>query len=410
MTSLRGRCNGRVDSPTMRDNRWIVVVALLLVLLLGGGGAYLVIKGDPPPAAGAKKPRKERPPRVPGSRSKSRDAGSNDNTGANSGSGDSTSTSVADGRRGRDAPLVPVPPVQPKPKSDGSGVAGGDVSGEVAGEADDGSPAAPLEVSGIVLDGADGTPIAGARILYALMEADGTPTGGWEGDTTNVEGRFKPNAWKAGSTKGKTGEIRVRAPGYSDFIGPVHEAEITVRLEKRDREPLPGSLRGTVLKPDGDPYEGRVQFEGSDAFGNNMGQWTETDASGGFMLAAVPSGTWRLRVGGGARMTVLVPDGGEAWASFKAGDGDVAAGKPRADTDRRVVVTLPADAEGAASVRAEVKERSFWRAPVSGGTAEFAHLPVGSYTFVIETPGKPERSLKASIEAGDDAQTVTFEK
>jgi protocatechuate 3,4-dioxygenase beta subunit len=323
----------------MRGNRWIVIGLLLLVLLLGGGGAYWVVNSEPPPDTGSKKPRKERPPRTPGSRGKNRDAAAGSG-GGGAKSGDAGTASSADSgsstgdQRGRGALLVPVPPVKPKV----TGTAGADA--DAGTDSDSDAVAAPLSVKGLVLDNGEGTPIAGARVLYAMLNADGQDAGGWEGDTTDAEGRFGPNSWKPGTTKGKRGELRVRAAGFADWIGPVNESEMTVRLEKRDGAPVPGTLRGTVLGKSGDPYEGRVQFEGSDAFDNNMGQWTETDASGGFTLAAMPPGTWRLRVGGGPRVLVVIPDASEAWASFTAGDADIAEGKARAETDRRGPVPL----------------------------------------------------------------------
>jgi hypothetical protein len=326
------------------------------------------------------------------------------------------------------------------------------------------APAKPArEAAGVVIDAATQKPIAGARVLFALV--DGAHAGSWWGDTTDAEGRFHPVVHDDAGLAGARFEVRVGKDGYETARVPAAEGEYRIELHPRTSPAVPGRVVGLARSADGKPFTGELEIDGSDEMGGNASQRTVADAGGAFVLDGVPPGHWELRWNGG-RAEATVPEGGEARIALTAAEGggrgfvvtdvdpstatapdtasqaqlaslkklldDVAkatdmtpaarerlsralalevqrlvAAAQLAQPRRDLVVTgLPS--AGRAWLRFELKPRQFWRVEVQGGVAKFAAVPLGTYAAVLVETGARDRTASITVPAGDGAFTTEF--
>lgn len=397
-----------------RNTAFVIGLALLLLLL--ALGVVVVMSEDPeaPPAVADVDPEeavrtKGRVKKRSGSRAGKRDgagggkrkpgAGTGTRKGDGSGAGGSSggTGTKPQGEESEAGKPKPPSPKEPEPET----------GAETSPQDPDDPNLPPKRVGGVVLDGATGEPIAKARVLYVMVDEKGGEN--WFGGTTDAEGRFSAGGWKPEQlAAGGTPEIRIRADGFRVHIAPVGEATLEVRLEALDQPPLPGHIEGNVLGADAEPYHGRLAIVGHDAFGNNMHQWVTTDPQGAFRMESMPAGRWRVGPFGTTLQIVVVPEDDTVRVSFELDkapqDSETVPAEMRAVT----IEGIPDDVAAGASIRAELRARHFWRATVNYGRAEFASLPIGNWTFVLEQPGQPDRTVAAAVTAGDEPRVVSL--
>ena len=294
------------------------------------------------------------------------------------------------------------------------------------------------EVKGVVVDRATGRPLAGARVMFCHVGADGGAWA-WHGDDADDRGRFECGFDEEDDLSAGHMEVRVRRAGYEDVRRAAEKDEMRIELVARTHAAEPGRVVGLAVDHEGRACPGRLLVEGMDDFGAYQAQWTRADAAGTFVLEGIPAGYWRLRAEGeedGGYVEVLVPERGEARVQLRteppaSGDdmknvatlekavadiagvrkeldvladhsaGEVKRGaeeierlrtgvesmRTRVEPGRVVVVSgLPAGSSGAVARLAPSAGRGwFWRARADGTTVTFDDVPAGSYVLRLET-------------------------
>lgn len=321
------------------------------------------------------------------------------------------------------------------------------------------------EAQGVVVDAVAQTPVAGARVLFAV--ADGPKAGSWWGDTTDDSGRFHNKVDDARDLGGNGFELRVSKEGFEPVRVAASGGEQRIELRPRTSPVMPGRIVGVARSPDGKPVAGEIEVEAYDENGSNVAQRAVADAGGSFVLDGVPPGSWRMRWNRGAWTAVTVSESGEGRVDLVAGAPGASPGFVITDVDpskvtsddpttkarlatlvrlleevgrateldagarervrralalevqqiaadgqaslpRRDLAVTGLPAVGRAWLRLETHPRHFRRVEVDSGVARFPGVPVGAYTAVLVEPGRPDRSAAITVPPGDGPLETAF--
>jgi hypothetical protein len=321
------------------------------------------------------------------------------------------------------------------------------------------------EAQGLVVDAIAQTPVAGARVLFAV--ADGPKSGRWWGDTTDDAGRFHNRVDDGRDLGDARFELRVSKDGYEPVRVAASGGEQRIELRPRTTPVMPGRVVGVVRSGDAKPFAGEIEVEGMDENGNNAAQRAIADAGGSFVLDGVPPGSWRMRWNRGAWTAVTVSESGEGRMELVAGTDGASPGLVITDIDpskvtsddpatkerlatlvrlldevgrateldagarERVRRTLALEVQqlaaegqtalprrdlavtglsvaGRAWLRLETRPRHFRRVEVRSGVARFPAVPVGAYSAVLVEPGRPDRTASITVPPGDGPVEVAF--
>jgi hypothetical protein len=265
--------------------------------------------------------------------------------------------------------------------------------------------AAAAGVAGRVIDSADGSPVAGARIT--LQSAGDPPL--VQTATTDARGAFRlPEVGNGAWTLSATGKGYATAQRDVKVDGAAVEG-LEIRLD-----PTQG-VTIVALLANGHPPD-RIQVAAIDADGRTVASGiyrigrigtSPTEENGRVRIPEVPAGQWQLLVESedsapvlltatapGPVLRALLPPGGEVRVQVPALVGDVASAT--------VVLTGPKGPFR--SIDRDGSVRSEW--DISGGSFDFTRVPAGLWQVVAQTEDGRSWTGSVNVTPGEVVEVV----